>query len=181
LKDRFLLLLYMLALLLLSSLSSIKYLLLVFSFLLLANAISLRSSLGRAIRPPLFALFTALFISTPYALWTGHYSYALLLTLRVLNLTLLTLLVLRNINLYLALGFSKTLSQLLVLTSSHILLYRRVFSEFKDSLRSRSPEGPQRRDMINFSGGIGLYFFDRALRDSEEVAKAMKSRGFDID
>ncbi len=180
-KDRFLLLLYMLALLLLSSLSSIKYLLFFLFLLLLANAISLRGNFRGSIRPPVFALFTALFISTPYALWTGHYSYVFLLTLRVLNLTLLTLLVLRNTNLYLALGFSKTLSQLLVLTSSHILLYRRVFSEFKDSLRSRSPEGPQRRDMINFSGGIGLYFFDRALRDSEEVAKAMKSRGFDID
>ncbi len=180
-KDRFILVFYALGLIFLSSLSSVKYLFFVCSLLLFANILVLRKGFRKRVKPFTFALFTTLFISTPYGLWTGNHLYIPFITLRMVDLMLLTLLALSHINIYSALGFSRTLSQLLLITSSHILLYRKVFWEFKEALKSRSPEGPKRREVINFFGSIGVYFFDKSLRDSEEITKAMKSRGFELD
>lgn len=181
-KDRVFLLLYILGLVLVSSLSYFDYLLFILIFLLLTY--TLTTSPGRfkkTIKPIFFALFTTLVISTPYAPWTGHYMYVPILALRMLDIMLLTFLALAHMNLYSALSFSKSLSQLLVLTSSFMILYKRLIMEFKQALKSRSPEGIKKEDIINLSGSIGSYFLERALRDSEEVANAIKSRGFELD
>jgi cobalt/nickel transport system permease protein len=165
-----------------SSLSSPGHLLFIFFLLLLAHMPSAsRRRLRRRVKPISLALLTTLFISVPYALWTGHYSYLSLLALRALDIMLLTLLALSRINLYSALSFSRSLSQLLVLSSSYILLYRRLFLDFLQALKSRSPEGIKGKEFVRFSEGVGGYFFERFLRDSEEVAEAMKSRGLDLD
>ncbi|MCS6958298.1 MAG: CbiQ family ECF transporter T component [Aquificaceae bacterium] len=129
-------------------------------------------------------LYTALFslmLSLPYSLWSSSFDYSIMMLLRVLNLYMLTLMFISTVNLYSLLSFSKTLSFLLVISVSFTLAYRRVFENFQQALRSRSIEKPKRQELLNFLRRIMGYFFERALRDGQEVTMAMKSRGFDHD
>jgi energy-coupling factor transporter transmembrane protein EcfT len=45
-------------------------------------------------------------------------------------------------------------------------------------MRCRSPRRPGTTDLYRHAGAAGAFFLERALHDSEEIAQAMRSRGF---
>ncbi len=128
------------------------------------------------------ALFT-LVVTGSYALATGwrgelDWGYLLLVHLRVFTLTLLTFLLARRVDLYRALGFSRTLLYALTLGSSQMLTLRRQLAEFRHGLASRSPRRPRVRDLRRHSAAIGALLVRKAMNDSTEIAQGMRSRGF---
>ncbi len=123
------------------------------------------------------------FISISYVIFSilenkQWLDYVLLLNLRVFCLTYLTFFIISKINLFNALSFSKTLTFLLVLSYSQILNFQKNFFDFKLALKSRTIEKPTKRDIYNYISSVFFYFFNKSLKISEEISKAMKSRGF---
>ncbi len=108
-------------------------------------------------------------------------AYLLRMNLRLLLLTWMSLLLTRRVNLFRALAFSPRLSALLVLASGQIRVTRRLLAEFRLALASRSPERPGLRLLYQHAGATGRHFLRRSLRDGEELAQALRSRGFDLD
>ncbi|MCP4547352.1 MAG: ABC transporter permease [bacterium] len=106
--------------------------------------------------------------------------YLILINLRVYLLTFLTFLLARKVNLFSALSFSRTLSTLLSLASSQIQAFRRLFGEFNQALISRSPVRPGPRDLYRHAAVTGSLFLRRALNDMTDISQAMRSRGFFI-
>jgi cobalt/nickel transport system permease protein len=170
---------YLLFIILLSSLSSIKALLLA-SFILslfLSFRVFKEKSLS-FLKPLAIAFLFSLLISLPYAVLEKNVHFPLLISLRTLCMASLTLIFIRTFNLYSALSFSKSLSYLLVLSVSHLLLYRRSYKEFMQALKSRSPGKPNREELLSFTKSTLECLFEKALRDAEETSQAMRSRGF---
>jgi len=104
--------------------------------------------------------------------------YIILFNLRVFSLTYLTFFVLSKINLFNALSFSKTLTFLLVLSYSQILSFKKSYNDFRLSLKSRSITGLSLKDSYNYISSVFFFFFNKSLKNSEEISQAMKSRGF---
>jgi len=98
--------------------------------------------------------------------------------LRVFTIMFLTLLFSRRVNLFRALSFSPTLSILLTVTYSQITIFRSTFINFREAFRSRLMEKPEKKDAYRFISSSTYYFLNTAFRNSEEIAQAMKSRGF---
>lgn len=131
--------------------------------------------------------FFGVLVSVPYAIvgfFTGEnrLDYLLTINARALDLTLLTFVFLAVMNPFKALDFSKNLSLLLVITSSHALVYSKVLKDFKDAFKSRSTEGRIRgEDFKHYLTRLVVYFFDKSKETSEDIYIAMKSRGFYYD
>lgn len=181
--DRLLLLLYVALVLWFSYTQNMAHLLYAFLALLPVFFLSMLRSkrpLGY-IRPLLFALSFTLAISLPYTFWTGDYSYTLRIVLRVLVLYLLTFLILSHVNLYSALAFSRSLSYMLVLATGFMTTYKRQLGEFSYALASRTLRRMSMSENLRFLKRVLLYFFFRSVSDMEEVSRAMKSRGFELD
>jgi len=104
--------------------------------------------------------------------------YLLLLNLRVIDMTFLTLLFISKVNLFRLLGFSKSLTYLLVVSYSQILLFRKYYGELTMALKSRSIKKPTLKERINFLRSATGFFIRKSVENSQEISLAMKSRGF---
>lgn len=122
-------------------------------------------------------------VSLTYAAWFWWQQDALPLdwlvtvNLRVLLMALLTFLFIERTNLFLALGFSRRLSFLLVLAVSQSLALRRTLDEFRQGLDSRALVRVGLRDRYRAAARAAGWLFDRALANAHESARAMQSRG----
>lgn len=101
-----------------------------------------------------------------------------MINLRSFDLSLLTFIFLRMVNLYRAFDFSKTLSFLLVMAVGNAITYNRLLKDFKDAIRSRTLQKPERKTLVAFTKRLSLFFFEKSINTSREVQEAMRSRGF---
>jgi cobalt/nickel transport system permease protein len=108
--------------------------------------------------------------------FSGH--YLTLIALRVLTLTYLTMLLAEKVNLFRAVGFSRTLLYLVTLATSQVLTMRRMFNEFRLAFRSRTSERPTWSALYHHGAATATYFINKSTRDAAEIAQAMRSRGF---
>lgn len=136
--------------------------------------------LGRALKA---VLVFNLAVGVGYAglsLWSGAdpWPTLLLITLRVLLLTLLSFLLVARVNLFRALAFSRTLAYLLALAYSQALTFRRAQEDFRLALISRSPRRPTLADRYRASAAAASWFMDKAVHASRESAQALRARGF---
>ena len=157
------------------------YLLIFFGFLLLGLSRSQWwKHLKKAAKSILFFniaisigfLITALLQNRPWV------DFLLLFNFRVFDLTLCTLLFSSNVNIALALSFSKTLSFLMTITLSQIYSYQKSYENFMLALKSRLIKKMNERAKKEFVASVFGYFFTKALYDSEEKSLALKARGF---
>ncbi|MFN3814229.1 MAG: ABC transporter permease [Aquificaceae bacterium] len=183
-KDKYLLLLYILFIVYLSSSKSIVELFITSVLLLLTLLLIPAKRKLYVLKTSFLSFFFFSFVVSTSYLLTGfwiredRFDYFLMINLRSFNLTLLTFLFLRVMNLYKALDFSKTLSILLVITISHTMVYRRLFWDFMDAFKSRKIERLSRSTTLAFLRRLSLFFFEKSISASEEMHQAMKSRGF---
>jgi cobalt/nickel transport system permease protein len=108
--------------------------------------------------------------------WSGR--YLLLLNLRVLLLTYLTLLLAARVDLLRASAFSPTLGYLLTLAYSQSLTLRRGLTDFRQALASRSIGSIPLRARYRHSAAAAAWLLDTSERRAREVSQAMRSRGF---
>lgn len=104
--------------------------------------------------------------------------FVLLINLRVFLLTYLTFLFQHRVNLFSALSFSRTLLYVLTLAYGQIVTFRRLFTDFRLALRSRSIERLGLQDLYRHGGATAAFFLGKGLRDATEISQAMTSRGF---
>jgi cobalt/nickel transport system permease protein len=114
------------------------------------------------------------------SLWRGEFSayFVVLLNLRVFLLTFMTFLLVDRVNLLNALSFSKSMRYLLTITYSQTMTFRRIFSDFRLALKSRTIRRLKARDLYRHGASTGAYFLNKAMNDATEVSRAMNSRGF---
>ena len=74
--------------------------------------------------------------------------------------------------------FSPTLSWMLTLIASQILVLQRASADFSDAFESRCIDRPSMRDRVRHASARAAFLMTVALRQCEEVALAMRSRGF---
>ena len=103
--------------------------------------------------------------------------YLLLVNLRVLLLTSMTLLLARRVNVVSAAAFSGTLRRILSLALGQTLTLGRTLRDFRLALRSRSPRRPPLRELYRHGTRMGVHLLDRSLANAEEIHQAMISRG----
>ncbi|WP_448583598.1 ABC transporter permease [Thermocrinis sp.] len=183
-KDKGLFVVYLLLIFFLSLASSLELLAIGTSLALLMLLVlplrKRREILKRTIYVCLFFNFT---VSFPYflaGLWIGQdrSEYILMILLRSFSMSLTTFTAFKLINIYKVFDFSKSLSFLMVIVSSHILVYLKLLEEFKDALKSRTIGHINRNVRIIFIDRLIKFFFERSIHTSEELYQAMKSRGF---
>ena len=103
------------------------------------------------------------------------------LNLRVFLLTQLAFRILPRINLQLALGFSRTLCFVLILATSQVLTFRRLFRDFQQSLTARSPRRVGLLAALRHGAATSAWFLARAEHDATEITQALETRGYFLD
>ncbi|HCO38590.1 MAG TPA: ABC transporter permease [Aquificaceae bacterium] len=179
-RDKLLLLLYLFCLLYLSFSSHIYTLLIALVLLLMFLILSPIERKLKLLKHAFLSFFLfSFFISFSYLLFNQKaLDYFLMINLRSFDLSLLTFIFLRMVNLYKAFDFSKTLSFLLVMAVSNAITYNRLLKDFKDAIRSRTLQKPKRKTLVAFTKRLSLFFFEKSINTSREVQEAMRSRGF---
>ena len=104
--------------------------------------------------------------------------FIFLFNMRVFDLTFMTLLLTKSVNIASLLSFSSTLSFLFTIALSQIISYQKSYENFSLSLKSRLIKKMSQRHKKEFIGAVFGYFFKKALYDSEEKSLALKARGF---
>lgn len=107
--------------------------------------------------------------AAPYALRTG---------LRIATIATASFVFIARIDLLRAVRFSPTLAWLLALTHSQILVLQRAAADFDQAFASRCIVRPRLRDRLRHAAALAALLVATALRQAEEVALAMRSRGF---
>jgi len=179
-KDRLLLLLYFAAVILITSIHQLGFLLVCLGLVFILSGKQLLTIFKKAVIA--VAAFN-LVVTISYIVISslrGEMSptYVALLNLRVMTLTSLTFLTFDRVNLFKALAFSRSLMHLLVLAYSQTLTLLRLFEEFRSSLKSRSLRRPGLKDLYRHGASTGAHLTHKSLHDAAETAQAMKSRGF---
>ena len=103
------------------------------------------------------------------------------LNLRVLLMVSLAFRVLPAVNLQRALGFSATLRFLLVLATSQVLTFRRLFTDFRQALEARSPHRVGLLAALRHGAATAAWFVRRAEHDATVMTQALDARGFFLD
>jgi hypothetical protein len=103
------------------------------------------------------------------------------LNLRVLLMVSLAFRVLPVVNLQRALGFSATLRFLLVLATSQVLTFRRLFTDFRHALDARSPRRAGLLTALRHGAATAAWFVRRAEHDATVMTQALDARGFFLD
>jgi cobalt/nickel transport system permease protein len=139
--------------------------------------------IGRALRA---ALPFALAVSLGYLLMArqdlGQAGQVLApLNLRVLLLTLLAFRVIPAVDLQRALGFSPTLRFVLILATSQVLTFRRLFRDFQLALSARSPRRVGLLAALRHGAATSAWFLRRAEHDATEITQALETRGYFLD
>ncbi len=104
--------------------------------------------------------------------------FVLRLNLRVLLLTVLTLWVVRHVDLLRAVSGARSLSFLVVLTLGHIQSLRRVVEDFRVAFTSRSPIKPGIGTRYRALGTQTATLLEMAEQRGANLTEAMRSRGF---
>ena len=182
-KDKLFFVLYLLSIVILTSVHNLWFFVVFLSFLFVFSGKDIFSILKKTVLS--IILFNSI-ISISYIIYSvlknqEWFEYILLLNLRVFTVTFMTFLFIQKINIFKALSFSKTLQFLVVLSYSQILTYKKSFNEFKLALKSRTIQKPERKDMYNFISRVFYFFLSKSMNNSKEISQAMKSRGFFID
>lgn len=136
------------------------------------------SVLRRAARAAL--PFTAV-VALPWLLMHGLESaapYVIRLVLRVAAIAVASFVFIGRIDLLRAVRFSPTLAWMLTLIASQILVLQRAAGDFTAAFESRCIDRPSLRDRWRHGTAMAGYLIVVALRQCEEVALAMRSRGF---
>jgi cobalt/nickel transport system permease protein len=179
-KDKAALLLYLAALVAATSVHDLRFLgALLAVALLLSGRSALRFAL-RTVRAILFfnGIVTLSYLALSHLRGSADGRFLLLMNLRVFTLTFLTFLFVSKTNPLRAFSFSRSLIVLLSLAYGQVAVFRRLLVDFRLAMRSRSPRKPGTTDLYRRAGAAGAFFLERALHDSEEIAQAMRSRGF---
>jgi cobalt/nickel transport system permease protein len=113
--------------------------------------------------------------------WRAAAQTLLLINSRVIALTLLTFAVFRRLDLQKALGFSGTLRFVLILTTSQVLTFRRLFADFRQALESRMPGKVGLLTALRHGAATSAWFLRRAEHDATEITQALDARGFFLD
>jgi len=179
-KHRILFIAYLAAVVLITSIHDIRFYLIALALLIPAAG----GDLVRIARRAFFAivLFNSI-ITVSYvvlSLVRGGFSfhYVVLINLRVFLLTFMTFVLVRRINPFKALGFSRSLMYLLTLAYSQFLTLRRLFEEFRLALKSRSPSRPVAGDLYRHGASAAAFLLNKSINDTADITQAMKSRGF---
>jgi len=101
--------------------------------------------------------------------------------LRVALLTALAFRVLPLVSLPRALSFSATLRFVLVLATSQVLAFRRLFGDFRLALEARSPRRVGPRVALRHGAATAAWFLRRAEHDATTMTQALDARGFFLD
>jgi hypothetical protein len=107
--------------------------------------------------------------------WLG---FLLLLNVRVLLLTCLAFLVAERIDLQRVVGHRSAAGYVLVLTTSQLLTFRRLYGDFKLALTSRTPRRVGTLTALRHGAAAGAWFLRKAEHDAAEITLAMTARGF---
>ncbi|MBV5321059.1 MAG: hypothetical protein JZU62_05195 [Sulfuricurvum sp.] len=175
-------LLYIGALIAISTLKSYEPLLIILALLMIMSGKSVLSIARRSfILVALFSLFITLSYSfTLYLRDESFWHYFLTVNLRSFDMIFLTLLFTSRVNIYEAVAFSKDLTFLLVLSVSKIMNMQRSFADYTDALKSRTLRKPSRQEIYGYLGSAIAGFLDKNIREGKENFEAMKSRGFHV-
>lgn len=104
-----------------------------------------------------------------------------LVNARTMFLVVLAFRVLPAIDLQRALGFSPTLRFVLILATSQVLAFRRLFTDFQQALAARTTRRPGLRTSLRQGAALGAFFLRRAEHDATEITQALTARGFFLD
>ncbi len=109
------------------------------------------------------------------------YQVLLPLNLRVLLLTLLAFRIIPVLDLQNALSFSRTLRFVLILATSQVITFRRLFSDFQQSLTARSVQRIGLLAALRHGAATSVWFLRRAEYDSTQITQALETRGYFLD
>ncbi len=104
-----------------------------------------------------------------------------LVNARLFFLVVLVFRILPAIDLQRALGFSPTLRFVLILATSQVLAFRRLFGDFEQALAARTTRRPGLRTSLRQGAALGAFFLRRAEHDATEITQALTARGFFLD
>lgn len=104
-----------------------------------------------------------------------------LVNARLVFLVVLAFRVLPAVDLQRALGFSATLRFVLILATSQVLAFRRLFTDFEQALAARTTRRPGLRTSLRQGAAMGAFFLRRAEHDATEITQALTARGFFLD
>ena len=113
--------------------------------------------------------------------WRAAAPVTLRIGLRVLLLAMLAFRVLPAVSLPRALGFSPTLRFALVLATSQVLAFRRLFADFRLALVARTPRRVGPRVALRHGAATAAWFLRRAEHDATLLTEALDARGFFLD
>lgn len=179
-KNRLLLLLYIVSVAAVSAMHDWRLLATVFAFLILLCGRDAVAVLGRSVAAA--AIFSG-FISLSYIIASIAYDrswveYVAMLNLRVLDMTMMAFLLIRRVNLFDALSFSRSLSLILTLSVSRIESYKKLYDSFVSALKARSMKPIGRKGFYDAIASIASLFLSKSVSDSRESFEAMRARGF---
>ncbi len=145
---------------------------------LLAGGRQAPQILGRALRATLpFALVVIL----PWCWLHGSEAaapFALRTALRIAAIACASFAFIARVDLLRALRWSPTLAWMVALTWSQILVLQRAAGDFNQAFESRCIVRPRLRDRLRHAAALAALLVATALRQAEDVALAMRSRGF---
>jgi len=177
-RDQSLFLLYIILIILFTSIHSVEYLLLAMVMLFLLSYKRFIFLFKRTAKTVWLSLSV---ISLSY-LFAGfftqiHLPFLLLLNIRVFLLSFMTFFMLENINLFKVFSFSKKLSSLMALSFSQMHIFQRTFKEFQMGYTSRTQKKRWTTWLKSLNATL-LYFVNKTLHSSKDISLGMKSRGF---
>ncbi|MFQ6104640.1 MAG: hypothetical protein ACE5OP_10150 [Candidatus Glassbacteria bacterium] len=179
-KDRIAFILYVVAVILITLIHDIRFLLVGMSLLILISGRDFWKIAKKAAYA--IVMFNSI-VTISYvflAKLEGDFSshYVALVNVRVFALTYLTFLMRERINMFKALEPSRPMLYALNLAYSQVLTLKRLFEEFRAALRSRSIDRLSVRTLYRHGASMGAFFLHKSLNDTREITQAMKSRGF---
>ena len=183
LKNRVLLIVYFLSLIIITSFNNIYFLTAIIPlFVILAN----KDFFQILKKTTISIIFFNLIVSLSYIIMSvmnnkDWSEYVILINLRVFDATFLTFLLASKVNLFRAVSSSKNFSFLLLLSYSQIIMYKRNYENFKLSFRSRNLIRTDKKQIYNFIRSTFIFFFNKSIHNSKEISLEMKSRCFNND
>jgi cobalt/nickel transport system permease protein len=126
---------------------------------------------------PVLALISAGYLVMGWLSASLAWSYLLLLNLRVLLLAVLTVWMVREVNLDRALQRSPAALRWLSIVRGQVVVFRRLATEYRAAVQSRSTKPPTLRQRYRAGSVLALAALDKAVHNSEALTQAMRSRG----
>lgn len=179
-KDKIFLVFYIIFIILLTSYRNLYFLIFFSFFLFIISFKNLLFILKKTIFSIIIfnSIICLSYFIFSYIKGEVDYNYFLMINLRVFNLTFMTFLLIKKINIFKAISFSRDITFILNLAYSQILSFLRIKEEFKLSFKSRSLKKQKRDSFYNFILSMLLFFFNKSYNNLKEISFAMKSRGF---